>query len=99
MAAYGPWEEYIRQYRRQLFGITSVQVAPRWRGKGLGKLILIRALEAAVEAGAEAAHLHVWRENKVAWDLYHRAVGFRPKHTWVTLVKDCSAGFSLQGPL
>jgi ribosomal protein S18 acetylase RimI-like enzyme len=85
--AYGPWTEYAREYGRQLFGITSVQVAPRWRGKGLGKLIMIRAMEAAMKEGAEAVHLHVWRGNEVAWNLYHRALGFQPKYRWVTLVK------------
>jgi ribosomal protein S18 acetylase RimI-like enzyme len=87
VTAYGPWTEYIRECGRQLFGITSVQVASRWRGKGLGKLIVIRAIEAAIDAGAEGVHLHVWRENEAAWNLYHRALGFRPKHSWVTLVK------------
>ena len=92
MAAYGPWEEYTRQYRRKLFGITSVQVDPAWRGRGLGKLVMILATEAAREAGAEALHLHVYRANEAAWNLYHRALGFRPKWRWVTLAKDLVSG-------
>ena len=86
-AAYGPWPEYAREHGRSLFGITSVQVAPGWRGRGLAKLIVIQALEAALKAGAEALHLHVWRGNKPAWNLYHRALGFRPRFTWLTLAK------------
>lgn len=89
-AAYGLWEEYARAYGRRLFGITSVQVAQHWRGRGLGKLIVIGAMEAAIEARAEALHLHVWRDNQVAWNLYHRALGFQPKHTWVTLARSLS---------
>lgn len=85
--AHGLWAEYSRHYGRRLFGITSVHVAPRWRGKGLGKLIVIRAIEAARDAGAEGVHLHVWRGNEPAWSLYHRALGFKPKYRWVTLAK------------
>jgi len=87
MTAYGPWPEYAREYGRRLFGLTSVQVSPAWRGRGLGKLIVILAMEAAIEAGAEALHLHVWRDNQVAWNLYHRAIGFRPEFTWLTLAR------------
>jgi len=94
VTAHGPWPEYAREYTRQLFGITSVHVAPRWRGKGLGKLIVIRAMEAAIEAGAEGVHLHVWRGNEVAWNLYHRALGFRPNHSWMTLAKRLASGSS-----
>ena len=85
--AYGPWAEYVREYGRRLYGLTSVQVSPGWRGEGLGKLIVIEAMMAAREQGAEGAHLHVWRGNEPAWNLYHRALGFRPKCSWVTLEK------------
>lgn len=87
MAAYGLWEEYARQYGRGLFGITSVQVESRWQGKGLGKLAMILAIEAAMAEGAEALHLHVYRENRPAWNLYHRALGFRPAFAWITLAR------------
>jgi GNAT superfamily N-acetyltransferase len=85
--AYGPWAEYVREYGRRLYGLTSVQVSPGWRGGGLGKLIVIEAMMAARDEGAEGAHLHVWRGNEPAWNLYHRALGFRPKCSWVTLEK------------
>ena len=85
--AYGPWAEYVREYGRRLYGLTSVQVSAGWRGEGLGKLIVIEAMMAAREQGAEGAHLHVWRGNEPAWNLYHRALGFRPKCSWVTLEK------------
>jgi len=85
--AYGPWVEYIREYGRRLCGLTSVQVAPDWRGKGLGKLIVIEAMLAARDEGADGAHLHVWRGNETAWNLYHRALGFRRRDNWVTLAK------------
>lgn len=85
--AYGPWAEYVREHGRRLYGLTSVQVSAGWRGKGLGKLIVIEAMMAARDEGAEGAHLHVWRGNEPAWNLYHGALGFRPKYTWVTLEK------------
>jgi ribosomal protein S18 acetylase RimI-like enzyme len=87
MTAYGLWPQYAREYGRQVFGLTSVHVRPAWRGRGLGKLIVMLAMQAAREEGAEALHLHVWRGNKVAWNLYHRAIGFRPKSNWVTLTR------------
>ena len=53
--AYGPWEEYVREYGRRLYGLTSVQVAPGWRGEGLGKLIVIEAMMAALDGAIQAA--------------------------------------------
>jgi ribosomal protein S18 acetylase RimI-like enzyme len=85
--AYGVWPEYVRENHRRLYGLTTVHVAARWRGKGLGKLIMIEAMEAAVRDGAEAVHLHVWRGNEPAWNLYHRALGFQPRYGWVTAEK------------
>jgi len=85
--AYGPWPEYAREYGSRLYGLTSVQVTPRWRGRGLGKLVVLEAIFAARSAGADGVHLHVWRGNAPAWNLYHRALGFRPAQTWITLEK------------
>ncbi len=88
MAAFGPWQEYQRERGRRMFGITSVQVTESWRGRGLGKLVMMLTIEAARKAGAEALHLHVWESNKAAWRLYHQSLGFRPTFTWATLAKD-----------
>jgi ribosomal protein S18 acetylase RimI-like enzyme len=87
MTAYGLWDEYARQYGRRLYGITGVQVAKGWRGMGLGKLVMVLAMEAAAREGAQAVHLHVYRANEPAWNLYHRALGFQPTHAWLTLAK------------
>jgi predicted N-acetyltransferase YhbS len=86
--AHGPWPEYTREYGTRVYGLTSVQVTPRWRGRGLGKLVVLEAIFAARASGAEGVHLHVWRGNAPAWNLYHRALGFRPAETWVTLRKN-----------
>jgi len=88
ITAYGLWEEYARQYGRSMFGLTSVQVDPAWRGRGLSELVMLLAGQAAREAGAEALHLHVYRANAPAWNLYHQALGFQPKWRWVTLGKE-----------
>ncbi len=84
-AACGLWEEYARERGRRLFAITSVQVTPAWRRRGLAKLACIRALQAGLQEGAEGFHLHVYRDNQAAWNLYHQALGFRPAQLWVTL--------------
>jgi len=87
IAAYGLWEEHSRSYGRRMYAITGVQVARAWRRQGLGKLVMILAMKAALAEGAEALHLHVYRDNQAAWRLYHGALGFRPKWTWLTLAK------------
>lgn len=83
--AFALWDEYYRAHGRRLYGITGVQVARNWRGQGLGKLVMIMAAEAALREGAEALHLHVYQGNEPAWNLYHKALGFAPRHAWMTL--------------
>ncbi len=85
--AFALWDEYHREHKCRLYGITGVQVAKGWRGMGLGKLILIMAAEAALREKAESLHLHVYQSNEPAWNLYHKALGFAPRHTWMTLEK------------
>ncbi len=46
----------------------------QWRGKGLGKLVMIEAMASAPEHGAEAFHLHVWRANRPARTLRSSAM-------------------------
>jgi ribosomal protein S18 acetylase RimI-like enzyme len=87
ITAFGLWEEYAREFKRRLYGVTGVQVAKGWRGIGLGKLVMVLAMEAAAREGAETIHLHVYQNNEPAWNLYHRALGFQPKYTWITLAK------------
>lgn len=94
VTAYSPWEEYCLAHGRRVYGITGVQVARAWRGQGLGKVIMTMAIQAARAEGAEALHLHVYRENRPAWNLYHRALGFQPRCTWLTLEKRVRGGFA-----
>jgi len=90
MTAYGVWHEHFRETGRILYGITSVQVAEGWRGRGLGKLVMLLAMEAALKDGAHGLHLHVYRDNRIAWNLYHRALGFAAGPEWFTLEKHVS---------
>jgi GNAT superfamily N-acetyltransferase len=54
--------------------VTSVQVAPDWRGRGVGRLLMNAALAWAREGGLELVHL--WPSpDSVA---FYRAVGFSP---------------------
>ena len=87
MTAYGVWHEHFRETGRRLYGITSVQVAEEWRGRGLGKLVMLLAMEAALKDGAHGLHLHVYRDNQIAWNLYHRALRFAAGPEWFTLEK------------
>jgi ribosomal-protein-alanine N-acetyltransferase len=56
--------------------ILSVAVAPRWRGRGLARKLLILHLRRLAGLGARAVFLEVGEHNNAAIRLYHRA-GFR----------------------
>jgi ribosomal-protein-alanine N-acetyltransferase len=56
--------------------IITIAIHPEWRNRGLGELLLLTALEKAVELGAAAVSLEVRPSNQVAQHLY-RKYGFR----------------------
>jgi ribosomal-protein-alanine N-acetyltransferase len=56
--------------------ISTIAVHPDWRGKGLGELLLLTALEKALELGTRVVSLEVRASNRVAQNLY-RKYGFR----------------------
>lgn len=55
--------------------IGTIAVAPAWRGRGLGELLLVNLLDQAVALGLRVATLEVRVSNKVAQNLY-RKYGF-----------------------
>lgn len=52
--------------------ISTVVIHPEWRGQGLGELLLLSALYAAIAQGAATATLEVRRSNLVAQLLYQK---------------------------
>lgn len=56
--------------------ISTIAVHPDWRGKGLGELLLLTAVEKSLEQGATVISLEVRPSNQVAQRLY-RKYGFR----------------------
>jgi ribosomal-protein-alanine N-acetyltransferase len=56
--------------------ISTIAVHPDWRGKGLGELLLLTAVEEALARGASMISLEVRPSNHVAQRLY-RKYGFR----------------------
>lgn len=56
--------------------ISTLAVHPDWRGRGLGELLLIVALEQALNLGVDMVSLEVRASNQVAQRLY-RKYGFR----------------------
>jgi len=56
--------------------ISTIAVRPRWRGRGIGELLLLSMLEMALRYGARLATLEVRVSNKVARNLY-RKCGFQ----------------------
>lgn len=55
--------------------ISTIAVHPDWRGRGLGELLLLVALERALEFGGGVVSLEVRASNRVAQNLY-RKYGF-----------------------
>ncbi len=60
--------------------IQNVGVIPSYRGLGLGRALVRRALEGFCQAGLHRAYLEVTAENASAVQLY-RDVGFRRAKT------------------
>ncbi|MBN2004283.1 MAG: ribosomal protein S18-alanine N-acetyltransferase [Anaerolineae bacterium] len=52
--------------------ISTLALRPEWRGRGLGELLLLSALEQAVHDGAESVTLEVRISNHVAQNLYNK---------------------------
>lgn len=52
--------------------ISTIVIHPEWRGHGLGELLLLSALYAAIAQGAVTATLEVRRSNLVAQLLYQK---------------------------
>jgi [ribosomal protein S18]-alanine N-acetyltransferase len=52
--------------------ISTIAVAPEWRGLGLGELLLVALLDRAIAVSAETATLEVRAGNHVAQNLYRK---------------------------
>ncbi len=79
--------------------ISTIAVAPAWRGRGLGELLLWSMLRWAQEMNAFEATLEVRVSNRVAQNLYHKygfeQVGRRRRYyqdnnedAWIMTVRD-----------
>jgi putative acetyltransferase len=53
--------------------LTGFYVDPKWRGQGIGSVLLARAIDAARVAGLSQLHLATWHFMKAAIHLYERA--------------------------
>jgi ribosomal-protein-alanine N-acetyltransferase len=58
--------------------VTNIAVKPEYRGKGLGKIIMLELIERAKLMGCDAMTLEVRPSNSEARALYHK-LGFRVK--------------------
>ncbi len=56
--------------------ITTMAVAPDWRRKGVGKLLLAHLIEKSIEIGLKGLSLEVRESNRVAQQMYQE-FGFR----------------------
>ncbi|HEY4378985.1 MAG TPA: GNAT family N-acetyltransferase [Acidobacteriaceae bacterium] len=67
--------------------ITQLCVAPAFRGRGLGRVLLQRSAEALITAGFEAISLTVTEANEQAVRLYQRS-GFTLRHRFDAMALD-----------
>jgi ribosomal protein S18 acetylase RimI-like enzyme len=70
--------------------VQNVGVLPGWRGAGLGRALVLRALHGFRAAGMRAAYLEVTARNEHAVRLY-RSLGFRCTRTHYKLVQAAAA--------
>ncbi len=71
----------VQGLRDKAFGaIQNLGVAPDHRGRGLGKLLLLKALHGFRRAGLRRSYLEVTARNEAAVRLY-RGLGFRATRT------------------
>lgn len=64
------------RFRPEEVHISTIAVHPDWRGKSLGELLLLTAMEKALDMGSSVVSLEVRASNRVAQGLY-RKYGFR----------------------
>jgi ribosomal protein S18 acetylase RimI-like enzyme len=67
--------------------IQNVGIVPQYRGRGLGSLLMAKALHGFRQAGALRAHLEVTSQNEGAIRLYRR-MGFTKARTVYKVVED-----------
>jgi ribosomal protein S18 acetylase RimI-like enzyme len=67
--------------------ITQLCLAPAYRGRGLGLVLLQQSAESLRRAGFEVITLTVTEANAPALHLYER-FGFRPRHRFDAMVLD-----------
>jgi ribosomal protein S18 acetylase RimI-like enzyme len=78
--------------------LYSLAVAPRARGRGVGRGLLDAALGLAAAAGGERLGLEVRADNRTALALYREA-GFRPVRDLPGYYVDGGAGVRMERPL
>lgn len=66
---------------RGWLGIYDVIIAPRWRGRGYGRQMLLRLMAWAAAQGAQQAYLQVMASNLPALALY-ASLGFTPAYIY-----------------
>ncbi len=76
--------------RGALGAIQNLGVLPAYRGRGLGKALLLQAVHGFRRAGLGRAFLEVTAQNDGAVQLYHRA-GFRRRKTLYKAVERAQA--------
>ena len=80
-------EEENERYHRRWGYTESIMVSRGYRGRGIAKALIARALVAIRERGMEAANLGVDSENANGALRLYEGMGYRPYRRWVTYRK------------
>ena len=75
------------RFRGDQAHISTIAVHPDWRGRGLGELLLLTALEKALTQRASSVTLEMRVSNDVARRLYHK-YGFQLQGTLTRYYRD-----------
>lgn len=78
------WHEVLPDGRGR---VEPLGIVPEYQGRGLGRRLLLAALYDLRRRGAGVVEIGVWRDNRVALNLY-RSLGFQERDNWYFVACD-----------
>lgn len=78
------WHEVLTDGRGR---VEPLGIVPQHQGQGLGRRLLLAALHDLQRHGAGVLEIGVWRDNRVALNLY-RSLGFQERDNWYFVACD-----------
>jgi mycothiol synthase len=89
---------HLRKEKR-IGRIHSLAIAPTYQGRGLGRWLLARSVQALRSVGTDAVELTVETDNPTAAMGLYASLGFRPVREWHRYVKHLEPNSAVKDPL